>query len=65
MIDEVGARMLDAGSGGSWGVSLAILEVGGADCVEGRVASAPIVDPLDPIADGELSGPQVGREKRS
>ena len=44
-------------------LSESIFELDGADHIEGRVASAPVVDPFDPVADGELGrclgGPQV------
>lgn len=44
------------GSGGSCRRSELVFEVDRADNTDGRVASAPVVDSLDPVADTELRG---------
>jgi hypothetical protein len=55
--------MVDTGSGGWCRLSVAVLEVDGADHAEFRVPSSAVVDPFDPVTGREpsstLGGPGV------
>lgn len=48
--------MVDTRSGGSCRLSVAVLEVDGADHAEFRVPPSAVVDPFDPVADREPNG---------
>src|SRR6478672_4042756 len=56
-------RLVDTRSGGLCRLSESVFEVDGTHHSEGRMASASVVDSLDPVADAELGGclgrPQV------
>src|SRR6478609_8636205 len=55
-------RLADTGAGGLCRLIESVFVLDGADHTEGPVASVPVVDPLDPVADGAPAAARTGHK---